>query len=138
MEMSRLHSVKSIRVRSYFGPYSDWMPENKDYNNSECGYFSTRVFNMKCISFWLIVVILYVSGLFKSYSLDWNFHFGCRYNFSIVTLALYHCQKGQQIFVYFSLIESLLLLLFVRWNFYNSTFLLDLIWSFFIFSGETL
>ena len=39
-EISRKsHCVKSIRIRSYSGPYSVRMRENTDQNNSEYGYF---------------------------------------------------------------------------------------------------
>ena len=30
---------KSVRIRSYSGPYSVWMQENTDQNNSEYGHF---------------------------------------------------------------------------------------------------
>ena len=35
-----LHCVKSVRIRSYSGPYSVRMRENADQNNSEYWYFS--------------------------------------------------------------------------------------------------
>ena len=38
-----LHCVKSIRIRSYSGPYSVRMRENTDQNNSEYGLFSRSV-----------------------------------------------------------------------------------------------
>ena len=34
------HCVKSVRIRSYSGPYSVRMRENTDQNNSEYGHFS--------------------------------------------------------------------------------------------------
>ena len=34
------HRVKSVRIRSYSGPYSVQMRENTDENNSEYGHFS--------------------------------------------------------------------------------------------------
>ena len=34
-----LHYVKSVRIRSYFGPYSVQMRENTDQNNSKYGHF---------------------------------------------------------------------------------------------------
>ena len=34
------HCVKSVRIRSYCGPYSVRMRENTDQNNSEYGHFS--------------------------------------------------------------------------------------------------
>ena len=36
--------VKSVRIRSYSGPYSLSMPENTDQNNSKYGHFSRSVF----------------------------------------------------------------------------------------------
>ena len=37
------HCVKSVRIRSYSGPYSVRMQENTDQNNSEYGHFSHSV-----------------------------------------------------------------------------------------------
>ena len=34
-----MHCVKSVRIRSYSGPYSVWMRKNTDQNNSEYGNF---------------------------------------------------------------------------------------------------
>ena len=34
------HSVKSVRIRSYSGPYSVRIQENTDQNNSENGHFT--------------------------------------------------------------------------------------------------
>ena len=34
------HCVKAVRIRSYSGPYSVRMRENKDQNDSEYGHFS--------------------------------------------------------------------------------------------------
>ena len=38
-----LHCVKSVRIRSYSGPYSVRMRENTNQNNSEYGHFSGSV-----------------------------------------------------------------------------------------------
>ena len=35
-----VHCVKSVRIRSYSGPYSGRMRQNTDQNNSEYGQFS--------------------------------------------------------------------------------------------------
>ena len=37
------HCVKSVRIRSYGGPYSVRMRENTDQNNSKYGHFSRKV-----------------------------------------------------------------------------------------------
>ena len=37
---TQIHCVKSVRIRSYSGPYSVKMRENTDQNNSEYGHFS--------------------------------------------------------------------------------------------------
>ena len=39
-QINELHCVKSVRMRSYSGPYSVRMRENTDQNNSEYGHFS--------------------------------------------------------------------------------------------------
>ena len=36
-------SVKSVRIRSYSGPYSFQMQENRDQNNSECKHILRSV-----------------------------------------------------------------------------------------------
>ena len=38
-----LLSVKSVRIRSYSGPYLIWMLKSTDQSNSEYGHFSRRV-----------------------------------------------------------------------------------------------
>ena len=44
----KLHCVRSVRIRSYFGPYSVRMRENANQNNFEYGYFSaTNCFRAK-------------------------------------------------------------------------------------------
>ena len=37
------HCVKSVRIRSYSGPFLVRMQENTDQNNSEYGHFSRSV-----------------------------------------------------------------------------------------------
>ena len=39
-EILQVHCVKSVRIRSYSGPYSVQMRKNTDQNNSEYGHFS--------------------------------------------------------------------------------------------------
>ena len=41
------HCVKSVRIRSYSGPYSVQMQENTDQNNSEYGHFSRRAMDLE-------------------------------------------------------------------------------------------
>ena len=36
---TQIHCVKSVRIRSYSGPYSVKMRENTDQKNSEYGHF---------------------------------------------------------------------------------------------------
>ena len=40
---SSCHCVKSVRIRSYFGPYSVRIRENTDPNNSQYGHVSRSV-----------------------------------------------------------------------------------------------
>ena len=40
MSYSEVHFVKSVRIRSYSGPYSIRMPTNTDQKDSEYGHFS--------------------------------------------------------------------------------------------------
>ena len=44
MEMEYSHCVKSVRNRSYSGPYSVQMLENADHNSSKYGHFSCSVY----------------------------------------------------------------------------------------------
>ena len=39
-EPTHVHWVKSVRIRSFFGPYSVWMRNNLDQRNPEYGHFS--------------------------------------------------------------------------------------------------
>ena len=39
MKAKQYHSVKIVRIRSYSGPHSVRMRENKDQNNSKHGHF---------------------------------------------------------------------------------------------------
>ena len=39
MVLCNVHCVKSVRIRSYSGPYSVRMRENTDQNNSKYGHF---------------------------------------------------------------------------------------------------
>ena len=42
------HCVKTVRIRSYYGPYSVQMRENMDQNNSEHGHFLRSLY--QCFS----------------------------------------------------------------------------------------
>ena len=48
-----VYCVKSVRTRSYSGPYSVRMQENTDQNNSEYGHFSRcggyKFLQLKCL-----------------------------------------------------------------------------------------
>ena len=40
------HCVKSVRIRSFSGPYSVQMQDNRDQKNSKYGHFSNFVCNL--------------------------------------------------------------------------------------------
>ena len=40
------HCVKSVRIRSFSGPYSVQMQDNRDQKNSKYGHFSSFVCNL--------------------------------------------------------------------------------------------
>ena len=56
------HYVKSVRIRSYSGPYSAHMPKNTDQNNTEYGHISRRkwdfVLNKSHCKLFLLMIFL--------------------------------------------------------------------------------
>ena len=56
------HCVKSVRIRSYYGPYSVRMQENTDQNNSEYGHFSHRDGDIQ-----ILLLLFRVAKCFTSY-----------------------------------------------------------------------
>ena len=103
------HSVKCIRVRSFFGlffpafsPYSVQMRENKDQKNLKDGHFSRRVAQYLCGLFVFLIKDIVFSRKFKaSVFLCYNDHI-----YSVISLPKTKSNQFQKSFSIFIGLQS--------------------------------